>query len=676
MANQIKAPINYPVIAGGKIVSGGSVLFGQPNVKPDEENPSTLKAVYLDAALSQPASNPQGLSSDGVFDQSDTGILFGPTDSVYSIVIKAQNGKELSYIPEYDLSDSNAAQTAQDAATAAAASESNALTYKNLVDALYTDFVNRYFGAYSSDPTVDAKGNPPNEGSIYFNSTSNVFYTWTDGAWVNHFPSNPNGLLVTATGTTTPRTLGDRFADVVNVKNYTTVQEALDAVSQDNTLVVGYGSYTDDLLQAPDFTITLRDFEFTSSAAYVIKASSDPAKLLNVEKCKFNKTGGVAIMQHSTWTPTGKAGFVNHHNLFNLSGGAKAFSCSGIWSGMIHSNICIGSGKTGADIFIDTVLGSDLNTSVMNLNINNNIVVTCEKTVRLVPRVGDGRIEGIGITNNNFIASDIFIESTQTLAVRVLGNQLSDCNYGLVSNGDFNYIISGNCEIQADVIGITINTLSGSIADSVHITNNNMSIESGAIGIKLKHTNPHPLMRNLVLLGNNIGKIGSQGGTALVIESDDPSKIKAVLNSNNFYNLLNGVDFGSLYNDVEYKDNNTMELVTNELINVNNSKNPKVKLSRNYSVVSTLSSGLTTETFNINISSLGLSSRPENVYVNLMWSSVQGSNLSVRYDYGASTSTNLVMVFSLADGTNLPTGGFRYTVRVDYEKDIEGNKLS
>lgn len=220
MANQIKAPINYPVIAGGKIVAGGSVLFGQPNVKPDEDNPSTLKAVYLDAALTQPAQNPQGLSSDGVFDQSDTGILFGPENTVYSIVIKGANKRELSYIPEYDLSDSNAAATAQDAAAAAASSESNALTFKNLVEALYTDFTNRYFGAFSSDPSVDDLGNPPNEGSIYFNSTSNVFFTWTDDAWVNHFPSNPNGLLVTATGTTTPRTLGDRAADVINVKDF------------------------------------------------------------------------------------------------------------------------------------------------------------------------------------------------------------------------------------------------------------------------------------------------------------------------------------------------------------------------------------------------------------------------------------------------------------------------
>jgi len=243
MANQIKAPINYPVIAGGKIVAGGSVLFGQPNVKPDEDNPSTLKAVYLDAALTQPAQNPQGLSSDGVFDQSDNGVLFGSSDTVYSIVIKGANNKELSYIPEYDLSDANAAAAAQDSAADAASSEANALSFKNLTEALYTDFTNRYFGAFSSDPSVDDLGNPPNEGSIYFNSTSNVFFTWTDGAWVNHFPSNPNGLLVTATGTTTPRALGDWTEK--EILSYDTIADAkADLKLEVGRRVKTYGYYS------------------------------------------------------------------------------------------------------------------------------------------------------------------------------------------------------------------------------------------------------------------------------------------------------------------------------------------------------------------------------------------------------------------------------------------------
>jgi|GEM_PF-4251471 len=251
MANQIKAPINYPIIAGGKIVSGGSVIFGQPNVKPDPDNPSTLKAVYLDAALIQQAENPQGISSDGVFDQSDTGILYGPSDTVYSIVILGANKKQLSYIPEYDLSDANAAATAQAAAAQAETAASNAIAAKDLTEALYADFTNRYFGSYSSDPSVDDLGNPPNEGSIYFNTVSDVFFTWNGSAWVNYFPSNPNGLMVTATGTTTPRSLADRFGNVINVRDFGAVGDGVtddasairEAVSKGGHILIPEGDW-------------------------------------------------------------------------------------------------------------------------------------------------------------------------------------------------------------------------------------------------------------------------------------------------------------------------------------------------------------------------------------------------------------------------------------------------
>jgi len=259
MANQIKAPINYPIIAGGKIVSGGSVIFGQPNVKPDPDNPSTLKAVYLDAALKQQAENPQGISSDGVFDQSDTGILYGPENTVYSIVILGANKKQLSYIPEYDLSDANAAATAQSAAAQAESAASNAIAAKDLTEALYTDFTNRYFGSYSSDPSVDDLGNPPNEGSIYFNTVSDVFFTWNGSAWVNYFPSNPNGLMVTATGTTTPRSLADRWADVVNAMDFSSLASG--------------GDWTVAMQAAIDYATTLNKPLYIPSGIYTISQS-------------------------------------------------------------------------------------------------------------------------------------------------------------------------------------------------------------------------------------------------------------------------------------------------------------------------------------------------------------------------------------------------------------------
>lgn len=188
MADIITAPINYAVIANGGFVSGGSVAFGAPNVRPDPANPATLKAVYLDLALTTQAQNPQPLDSNAVFDQSSSGVLYGADDDQYSIVIFDRNGAEISYQPVYDLSDANAAATAQQSATDAMNSQVAAEAAEQATDSLFTDFVNRYFGPFASDPTVDDKGNTPNEGSLYWNTVSARFKVYDSGVWI--FPTD------------------------------------------------------------------------------------------------------------------------------------------------------------------------------------------------------------------------------------------------------------------------------------------------------------------------------------------------------------------------------------------------------------------------------------------------------------------------------------------------------
>ncbi len=188
MAEIITAPINYAVIAGGNFVSGGAVVFGVENVKPDAANPATLKSVYLDSTLLTEAQNPQPLNSSAVFNQAANGVLYGADNDKYSIVIYDRNGSELSYIPSYNLSDANAALDAQQSAADAMQSASDAAASEASTDALFTDFVNRYFGAFASDPTLDDKGNPPNEGSLYWNTGSARFKVYDSGAWI--FPTD------------------------------------------------------------------------------------------------------------------------------------------------------------------------------------------------------------------------------------------------------------------------------------------------------------------------------------------------------------------------------------------------------------------------------------------------------------------------------------------------------
>ena len=190
MSDILRAPINYGVAAGGQFVKGGSVAFGFENIRPDQANPATLKPIFLDDGLTMQAANPQGLSSDATFDQADNGVLFGDTGAKYSIIIYDANDVELSYIPSYDLSDAAASVTAQDAANDASASAVAAALSKVAAGlseantlALYTDFLNRYFGAFSSDPALDDEGNPPVDGSLYWNTVNKTFKAYDSGAW-------------------------------------------------------------------------------------------------------------------------------------------------------------------------------------------------------------------------------------------------------------------------------------------------------------------------------------------------------------------------------------------------------------------------------------------------------------------------------------------------------------
>lgn len=241
MSDILRAPINYGVAAGGQFVKGGSVVFGFENIRPDAANPATLKAIFLDDGLTLQATNPQGLSSDATFDQADNGVLFGDTGAKYSIIIYDSNDVELSYIPSYDLSDASASVTAQDAANDASASDVAAalsevaagLSEANTL-ALYTDFVNRYFGAFASDPTLDDEGNPPVDGSIYWNTVNKTFKAYDSGVWY------------------LPQDLGFGTAAYANVQTSPTDTTA-DVVARNDAFGMGNGVantaiYTGDLL--------------------------------------------------------------------------------------------------------------------------------------------------------------------------------------------------------------------------------------------------------------------------------------------------------------------------------------------------------------------------------------------------------------------------------------------
>ena len=271
MADLIKAPINYAVSAGGQFVKGGSVVFGFINIRPDAANPATLKPIYLDSALTSQAANPQGLSSDAVFNQSLNGVLFGADDDSYSVIIYDANDVELSYIPVYELSDANAAASAQ-------AAEAGAITAQGLAEAAQlaaeeaqsaaeaaalsagislAEFVNRYLGSYVSDPALDPAGSPPQEGSLYWNSAGTPrFKVFTSGAWVY-----PLDLALGSAAYADLGTAADQVptnADVRNPRNR--IVNPSMAISQENgdgpTVVGSVSTYGSDQFASTNRTST------------------------------------------------------------------------------------------------------------------------------------------------------------------------------------------------------------------------------------------------------------------------------------------------------------------------------------------------------------------------------------------------------------------------------------
>ena len=100
-------PNNLAFAADGQFVVGGSVAFGFENVVPVPEDPLTLKGIFIDADLTAPATNPQPLDSDGKYEQSATGILYGT--GAYSVRVFNAAGVQVAYNSSYSPSIGTAA---------------------------------------------------------------------------------------------------------------------------------------------------------------------------------------------------------------------------------------------------------------------------------------------------------------------------------------------------------------------------------------------------------------------------------------------------------------------------------------------------------------------------------------------------------------------------------------
>jgi hypothetical protein len=175
-----------------------------------------------------------------------------------------------------------ARQSAQSATASAAAADSDATAAaaSAAAAAASAEIAGIYLGPFATPPTVDNQGGPLQEGMLYYNTANNTLFVWNGSSWsaiqddeiyLGGFAAAPvlnnqgfplalgnlywnsvtNNLwaydgvawIVTnfnettpflATGTTFARTLANRFADVVNVKDFGAVG---DGVTDDATAI-------------------------------------------------------------------------------------------------------------------------------------------------------------------------------------------------------------------------------------------------------------------------------------------------------------------------------------------------------------------------------------------------------------------------------------------------------
>jgi hypothetical protein len=76
-------------------------------------------------------------------------------------------------------------------------SEQNAAASAASAAASYDQFDDRYFGAKTSNPTLDNDGNALQVGAEYWNSVSNERRTWTGSAWVSSITVVPDNSVTT-----------------------------------------------------------------------------------------------------------------------------------------------------------------------------------------------------------------------------------------------------------------------------------------------------------------------------------------------------------------------------------------------------------------------------------------------------------------------------------------------
>ena len=439
-------------------------------------------------------------------------------------------------------------------------------------------------------------------------------------------------------------------------------QAANDAINSGiNSLYIPEGEWTfDSSIQLPDRDFTLygagRGSILRGSAAQIVKYPASASGFQNVHSLKFivgaNHT---AIQMHKIWTTDGKEEVqVTGCHFYTNATGVTFISVKGIWSGRIQNNEMFGTSRANDTYGIKLVTDDNMNSSVMNLDISNNKEVLVAYPVYYAGKTlsSGGRVEGVSIGNNKLIAGKTGVRLAATNASLMTSNLIHDFDDSAIElNGDFDFVINGNVELNGGVQAILLQSTVGSILERGVINGNKIAAGNLRVGVLIRTVTNAP--RSIAINGNTIGRTvaGEQTGTGVKVDSTAAVHNISIC-GNVFQNLDTAIDRGAQAGDIVTLGN-SYAFVTNTGAGMQSTPFTK-------SMVITLTGGAVSEVLTVDLPAGVTNKRPQFAMALGTGTGVTSAQSVVGfYDLDNSTATQLKFNLMRIDRAVMTAGTIR-----------------
>ena len=328
--------------------------------------------------------------------------------------------------------------TVAGSATAAAASEANALTYKNAAETAKTaaeaaldTFDDDYLGSKSSDPSVDNDGDALADGSLYFNTTD-------------------NRMKVYDLGTTTWNYVSPSGADQTKIN---TVSDNITAVSNVSTNLSGVNSFNDRYRvssSAPASSLDVGDlyFDTTANELKVYKSSGWAAAGSTVngtaQRYTYNITGtpnSVSGADAKGDTLAYDAGFVDVY-----LNGVRLSNSSGSYTGDVtvsSGNSVVFANNLAAGDVVDVVAYGTFSAASIAASSITSGTLNLDRIPSITNAKLDGSIANDKLANNSITINGSAVALGGSVTVGETKPTATSCTPSTITNDATNVVIAG-----------------------------------------------------------------------------------------------------------------------------------------------------------------------------------------------------------------------------------------